>query len=52
MTDGKRVYDDGKMFLRKLQRFLNKQVDLSSGQKSFNRITNDILDVQNYGFPL
>lgn len=39
MSDGKRVYDDGKMFLRKLQRFLNKQVDLSSGQKSFKRIT-------------
>lgn len=39
MTDGKRVYDDGKMFLRKLQRFLNKQTDLISGQKSFKRIT-------------
>ena len=39
MTDGKRVYDDGKMFLRKLQRFLNKQADLSSGQKNFKRIT-------------
>lgn len=39
MTEEKRVYDDGKMFLRKLQKFLNKQADLSSGQKSFKRIT-------------
>ena len=39
MTDGKRVYDDGKMFLRKLQRFLDKQADLTPSQKSFKRIT-------------
>lgn len=39
MTDHKKVYEDGKMFLRRLQRYLNNQTDLSDGQKTFKRIT-------------
>lgn len=39
MTDHKRVYEDGKIFLRRLQRYLDKQADLSDAQKSFQRIT-------------
>ncbi len=39
MTDGKKVYEDGKMFLRRLQRYLNHKTDLSDGQKAFKRIT-------------
>jgi len=39
MTDHTKVYEDGKMFLRRLQRFLNNQTDLSTGQKTFKRIT-------------
>lgn len=39
MTDNKKVYEDGKMFLRRLQRYLNNQTDLSDGQKKFKRIT-------------
>lgn len=39
MTNHKRVYEDGKMFLRRLQRYLDKQADLSDAQKSFQRIT-------------
>ena len=39
MTDHEKVYKDGKMFLRRLQRYLNNQTDLSDGQKKFKRIT-------------
>ncbi|MEG1876801.1 MAG: hypothetical protein RRX92_07340 [Lachnospiraceae bacterium] len=39
MTDHKRIYEDGKMFLRRLQNFLDKRSDLSAGQKLFKRIT-------------
>lgn len=39
MTDYTKVYEDGKMFLRRLQRYLNNQTNLSEGQKSFKRIT-------------
>lgn len=39
MTDHEKVYEDGKMFLRRLQRYLNNQTDFSAGQKSFKRIT-------------
>lgn len=39
MTDDKKVYEDGKMFLRRLQRYLNNHTDLSYGQKTFKRIT-------------
>lgn len=39
MTDYKPVYKDGKMFLRRLQQHLNKQSNLSEGQKTFQRIT-------------
>ncbi len=39
MTDHEKVYEDGKMFLRRLQRYLNNQTDLSTGQKTFKRIT-------------
>ncbi len=39
MTDHTKVYEDGKMFIRRLQRHLNKQLDLSDGQKTFQRIT-------------
>lgn len=39
MTDYTKVYEDGKMFLRRLQRYLDNQTELSAGQKSFKRIT-------------
>lgn len=39
VTDYKQVYVDGKMFLRRLQRHLDKQSNLSDGQKKFQRIT-------------
>ena len=39
MTDHERVYEEGKMFLRRLQRHLKKQSELSDAQKSFQRIT-------------
>lgn len=39
MTDHTKVYEVGKMFLRKLQRYLNKSEDISDSQKSFKRIT-------------
>lgn len=39
MTDHEKVYEDGKMFLRRLQRYLNSQTYFSAGQKSFKRIT-------------
>ena len=39
MTDLTKVYEDGKMFLRRLQRYLNKSEDISDSQKSFKRIT-------------
>lgn len=39
MTDHEKVYEDGKMFLRRLQRYLNNQTELSDGQKMFKRIT-------------
>ena len=39
MTDHEKVYEDGKMFLRRLQRHLERQSELSDAQKSFRRIT-------------
>ena len=39
MTDGKQAFLDTKLFLRKLKRYLAKQIDLISGQKSFQYIT-------------
>lgn len=39
MTDHTKVYEDGKMFIRRLQRYLNNQTELSVGQKAFKRIT-------------
>jgi bifunctional pyridoxal-dependent enzyme with beta-cystathionase and maltose regulon repressor activities len=39
MTNHEKVYEDGKKFLRRLQRYLNNQTDLSDGQKTFKRIT-------------
>lgn len=39
MTEHKKIYEDGKMFLRRLQRYLNNQTDLSDGQKTFKHIT-------------
>lgn len=39
MTDGKQAFQDAKLFLRKLRRYLAKQNNLSSGQKSFQYIT-------------
>ncbi|WOO35661.1 hypothetical protein R2R35_17920 [Anaerocolumna sp. AGMB13020] len=38
-TNHEKVYEDGKIFLRRLQRYLNNQTDLSDGQKTFKRIT-------------
>lgn len=38
-TNYEKVYEDGKIFLRRLQRYLNNQTDLSDGQKTFKRIT-------------
>ena len=39
MTDGKQAYLDVKLFLRKLKRYLAKQIDITAGQQSFNYIT-------------
>ena len=39
MTDGKQAFLDAKLFLRKLKSYLAKQIDLTSGQKSFQYIT-------------
>lgn len=39
MTDHTKVYEDGKMFLRRLQRYLNKSEEIFDSQKSFKRIT-------------
>ena len=39
MTDHKKVYEDGKMFLRRLQRYLDNSEEIFDGQKSFMRIT-------------
>ena len=39
MTDGKQAFLDAKLFLRKFKRYLAKQIDLTSGQKSFQYIT-------------
>ena len=39
MTDGKQAYLDAKLFLRKLKRYLAKQIDLTAGQKSVQYIT-------------
>ena len=39
MTDHTNVYEDGKMFLRRLLRYLDNQKDLLAGQKSFKWIT-------------
>lgn len=39
MTDHKRVYEDGKMFLRRLQKYLNNNEEIFDSQKSFKRIT-------------
>lgn len=39
MTDGKQAFLDAKLFLRKLKRYLVKQIELASGQKSFQYIT-------------
>ncbi len=39
MTDGKQAFLDAKLFLRKLKRYLERQNNLKSGQKSFQYIT-------------
>lgn len=39
MTDHKRVYEDGKMFLRRLQKYLDNNGEIFDSQKSFQRIT-------------
>ena len=39
MTDGKQAFLDVKLFLRKLKRYLAKQIDITAGQQSFNYIT-------------
>lgn len=39
MADGKQAFLDAKLFLRKLKRHLAKQIDINSGQKSFQYIT-------------
>ncbi|MBQ2982995.1 MAG: hypothetical protein IJD58_12900 [Lachnospiraceae bacterium] len=39
MTDGKRAFLDAKLFLRKLKRYLAKQIELTIGQKTFKYIT-------------
>lgn len=38
MTDHTKVYEDGKMFLRRLQRYLNKSEEIFDSPKSFKRI--------------
>lgn len=39
ITDHTMIYEDGKMFLRRLQRYLNKSEEIFDRQKSFKRIT-------------
>lgn len=39
MTDYTNVYEDGKMFIRRLQRYVNKSEEIADSQKSFKRIT-------------
>ena len=39
MTDHTKVYEDGKMFLRRFQRYLNKSEEIFDSQKTFKRIT-------------
>lgn len=39
MTDHTKVYEDGKIFLRRLQRYLNKSEKMFDSQKTFKRIT-------------
>ncbi len=39
MTDGHQAFLDAKLFLRRLKRYLAKQIDLTAGQKSFQYIT-------------
>lgn len=39
MTDHTKVYEDGKMFLPRLQHYLNKSEEIFDSQKSFKRIT-------------
>lgn len=39
MTEHKKVYEDEKMFIRKLQRYLNKSDRVFDSQKKFKRIT-------------
>ena len=39
MTDYEKIYEDGKMFVRRLQKYLDRKSDFSEGQKSFKRIT-------------
>ncbi len=39
MTEHTKVYEDGKMFLRRLQRYLNKSEEIFDSQKTFKRIT-------------
>lgn len=39
MTDGKQAFLDAKLFLRKLKRYLAKQIDCTVSQKSFQYIT-------------
>lgn len=39
MTDGNQAFLDAKLFLRRLKRYLAKQIDLTVGQKSFRYIT-------------
>ena len=39
MTDHTKVYEDGKMFLRRIQRYLIKSEEIFDSQKSFKHIT-------------
>ena len=39
VTDGKQAFLDAKLFLRRLKRYLAKQIDLTASQKSFQYIT-------------
>jgi hypothetical protein len=39
MTDHEKIYEDGKIFIRRLQKYLDRISDFSEGQKSFKRIT-------------
>lgn len=38
MTDGSKIFGDGKKFFRRLQSYLDKRSDLSEGQRTFKRI--------------